>query len=32
MAIMSPVLFTPEKQCYTVLFLQFFLKGDIKVR
>src|SRR5262249_23033714 len=24
---MSPALFTPEKECYSVLFLQFFRKG-----
>jgi hypothetical protein len=27
---MSPARFTPEKQCYTVLILQFFLGADIK--
>ena len=29
---MSPALFTPEKQCYSVLILQFFRKADIKAR
>jgi chromosome segregation and condensation protein ScpB len=29
-AFMSPVRFRPEKQCYTVLILQFFLEADIK--
>jgi chromosome segregation and condensation protein ScpB len=29
---MSPVTFTPEKECYTVLFLQIFRKADIKER
>jgi hypothetical protein len=27
MCFMGPVVFTPEKQCYTVLFLQIFSKG-----
>ena len=32
MAIMSPVHFASEKQCYTVLILQIFGILDIKVR
>ena len=28
----NPAHFTPEKDCYTVLFLQFFRKADIKER
>jgi hypothetical protein len=26
----GPCRFTPERKCYTVLILQFFLKADIK--
>jgi hypothetical protein len=29
---MSPAPFTPEKECYSVLILQFFRKADIKER
>jgi hypothetical protein len=32
MGIMSPVPFTPEKEYYTVLFLQFFRGADIQER
>ena len=32
MGIMSPVHFTPEKECYTVLVLQFFQAADIQER
>jgi hypothetical protein len=31
-AFMSPVVFTPEKECYSVLILQFSRRADIKRR
>jgi hypothetical protein len=31
-AFMSPAPFTPEKECYTVLFLQIFREPDINER
>jgi len=32
MCFMGPVVFTPEKECYSVLTLQFFLGADIQER